>query len=252
MIRETFTYGDSPIHRLDPRLKIVFATVFSFTVAVSEGFDTLTAALTASSLLVALGRFKSSQVAKRLFVVNGLILFLWLIIPWTFKGEPLFRIGPLTVTQEGVLLAARISIKSNAIVLAFIALVASTSITKLGHALDCLRLPAKIVHLLLMTYRYIFVILDEYERLVRSARIRGFEPRTNMHTYKTYAYLIGMLFVRAAARAERVQQAMLCRGFKGKYYCLSRFSFSRLDWIALALMGAVVTSLIVIEWAQIT
>ena len=54
----------------------------------------------------------------------------------------------------------------------------------------------------------------EYERLVRSAKIRGVEPRSNMHTYKTYAYLLGMLFVRAAARAERVQQAVEL-GFDG-------------------------------------
>jgi cobalt/nickel transport system permease protein len=53
-----------------------------------------------------------------------------------------------------------------------------------------------------------------------------------------------MLLVRASARADRVYQAMLCRGFKGRFYCIHQFSFSRLDriWsvilvIYLALLG---------------
>ncbi|MCP3952682.1 MAG: cobalt ECF transporter T component CbiQ, partial [Desulfobacterales bacterium] len=46
---------------------------------------------------------------------------------------------------------------------------------------------------------------------------------TNLHTYRTYAYLAGMLFVRASMRAQRVYQAMLCRGFHGRYISLQAF-----------------------------
>jgi len=104
------------------------------------------------------------------------------------------------------------------------------------------------VHLLLLTYRYVFVIEQEYQRLVRATKIRGFRSRSNMHTYRTYAYLIGMLFVRASERAERVHQAMLCRGFKGKFYCLREFSFSRLDFVWSALMAIAVIGLGIVEW----
>ena len=97
----------------------------------------------------------------------------------------------------------------------------------LGYALNRLRVPDKIVHLLLMTYRYVFVLEQEYQRLMRAVKIRGFQPATNLHTYRTYAYVVGMLFVRAAERAERVQQAMLCRGFKRKFYCLQEFKADR-------------------------
>ena len=44
-----------------------------------------------------------------------------------------------------------------------------------------------------------------------------------MHTYRTYAYLLGMLFVRASERSARVHQAMKCRGFDGRFHSLDRF-----------------------------
>jgi cobalt/nickel transport system permease protein len=187
-----------------------------------------------------------------LAVVNGLILFFWLVLPLTFPGKPLFTLGPLAVTREGVILSAQITLKSNAILLAFISLIASMSIATLGNAMNRLNIPGKIVQLFLLTYRYIFVIDQEYQRLSRSAKIRGFRPGTNTHTYKTYAYLIGMLFVRASARAQRVHQAMLCRGFKGKFYCLHEFSMSLFDWTWSVIMAVVIFGLGILEWTKIT
>jgi len=248
MILEPFATGHSRVHSLDPRLKVLFATVYSFVVALSDRFPSLFAALALSFLLIGLARLNIREVAGRVLIVNGLILLFWLVLPLTFEGVALFYLGPFAVTREGLLVSARITLKSNAILLAFIALIASTSITTLGHALNRLRFPEKIIHLLLLTYRYVFVIEQEYQRLVRAAKIRGFRPKSNMHTYRTYAYLIGMLFVRASERAERVRQAMLCRGFKGKFYCLREFSFSRQDFIWSVFMGIAVIGLGVVEW----
>jgi cobalt/nickel transport system permease protein len=248
MLEEPFATGHSQIHRLDPRLKVLFATVYSFIVALSDRFPSLFAALALSFLMIGLARLNIREVAKRVLIVNGLILFFWLVLPLTFEGVVLFYLGPFAVTREGLLISARITLKSNAILLAFVALIASTSIATLGHALNRLRIPEKIVHLLLLTYRYVFVIEQEYQRLVRATKIRGFRPKSNMHTYRTYAYLIGMLFVRASERAARVHQAMLCRGFKGKFYCLREFSFSRLDFVWSAFMAIAVIGLGIVEW----
>ena len=109
-------------------------------------------------------------------------------------------------------------------------------------------MPDKLVHLLLLTYRYVFVLDQEYGRLHRAIRTRGFVPRTGLHTYRTYAYLIGMLFVRAAARAERVHQAMICRGFRGKFHSLQLFSFTASDVVWGACLGAIILGLEVLEW----
>jgi len=151
-------------------------------------------------------------------------------------GSPFSIWGPFGVSREGVLVSARITLKSNAILLAFITLIASNTVATLGSALGRLRVPEKIIYLLLLNYRYIFVMEEEYRRLLRSASIRGFRPSSNLHTYKTYAYLIGMLFVMASDRAERVYKAMLCRGFAGRFYSLHEFSFSRLDLIWLVVV----------------
>lgn len=248
MIDEPFSSGCSLFHRLDPRIKIVFATIYSFMVAVMTQFDAMAASLVFSLALIAMARLNGQQVARRLTIVNVLNIFFWIVLPLTFEGNPLFQIGTLEITRSGVLLAAQITLKSNAILLAFITMVATSSIAILGHAMNQLRIPDKMVHLLLMTYRYVFVIEQEYQRLLKAVKIRNFRPKTNMHTYRTYAYLVGMLFVRASARAERVHHAMLCRGFKGKFYCLHDFSVSRLDLIWSTSMGVVIIGLGLLEW----
>jgi cobalt/nickel transport system permease protein len=98
-----------------------------------------------------------------------------------------------------------------------------------------------------MSYRYLFVIEQEYQRLLRAVKIRGFVPRTSMHTYRTYAHIIGMLFVRAAARADRVYHAMLCRGFKGQFFCLQDFRVDRQGWLFSTAMSVIIIGLIFLE-----
>lgn len=247
MISELFATGTSFIHRLDPRVKIIIATSYCIVIALADKFSVLFAALAISAALVLISSIKLRSVAKRMLVVNSLVVLLWAILPLTFGGAVLIQIGPVSIYQQGLYLAAQITLKSNAILLAFISLVATMSFSTLGYALDRLRIPKKIVNLLLMTYRYLFVIEQEYQRLLRAVKIRGFVPKTSMHTYRTYAYLIGMLFVRAAARADRVYHAMLCRGFKGRFYCLQEFRVDRQGWLFSTAMSILIIGLIVLE-----
>ena len=251
MISESFAVGNSVIHRLDPRLRVVFATVFSFLVAFSKQFPTLVAALIVAMVLVYLSALDLSEVARRLTVINVFNLIVWAVLPFTYEGEHVFHIWRLYGSREGIVLSAQITFKSNAILMTFIAVVATMSLATLGHALNRLRVPNKIVYLLLMAYRYVFVIEQEYTRLSRAARVRGFTPKTDLHTYKTYAYMLGMLLVRAMARADRVYQAMLCRGFKGKFYCIHRFHFTRRDLIWAGVMLTGIVMLGILEWNTI-
>jgi cobalt/nickel transport system permease protein len=248
MISEPFATGESQIHVLDPRLRIVIALLYSVCIAVASQFSVLIVAMLLAIVLILLARLTLSTVLYRIAVVNVFIAFLWLLLPITFDGRTLYAIGPIAISYEGVRLAAQITLKSNSIVLVLMALMATMPIATLGHALEHLRVPSKIVHLLLMTYRYIFVIELEYTKLRSALKIRGFQPKTTLHTYKTYAYLIGMLFVRAAARAERVHRAMMCRGFKGKFYCLQRFPTSRYNTVFAISMAIVIGGLAGLEW----
>jgi cobalt/nickel transport system permease protein len=247
MITEPFAEGSSPIHAIDPRLKILAATLFSLIVALCQEFTPLVSSLVVAILLIILARLEPRGVAKRLLVVCGFILLIWIALPLTFDEGTHFSIGPLRLSHQGLLLAGRITLKSSAILLAFMALVATMPVATLGQALWRLRVPVKLVHLFLMTYRYIFVIEAEYLRLHRAAKVRGFSPGSNLHTYRTYAYLIGMLFIRASIRADRVFKAMLCRGFQGRFYSLYQWDPSPNNWIFAVAMASIGALLITLE-----
>ena len=251
IIEEQFATGDSFVHNLDPRVKIIVAMVFSVVVAVSCKFSALLFALAVSVFLIVSTKLPMRKVFYRLVAVNGLILFLWFFLPFTYKGDAWFKIGPLMGTKEGVLFAGRITLKCNAILITMMALLATTPVFTLGHAMSRLCLPDKIIHLFLFTYRYIHVIFQEYHRLINAMKMRGFRPRTNIHTYKSYANLVGMLLVKSYDRAERIHKAMLCRGFNGRYYALTRFSIKAEDIIYLSLMVPAIFGLLVLQWIAI-
>ncbi len=180
--------------------------------------------------------------------VNAMVIFLWFFLPFTTPGSEVWSVGFLTMTKEGVLMASTLSIKANAMMLMFIAFVVSTPVNTAGHAMGRLGVPDKLVHLFFFTYRYIHVIYDEYMRLKKAMLIRGFVPTTSVHTYRSYAYLVGMLLVKSSDRAKRVHNAMLCRGFNGKFYSLTEFSISRADIIVFSFMILLIILMGVVEW----
>ncbi len=247
MISEELAQGDSIIHRLDPCVRVVCAFGVSFALALSEQFGVLGLYLVFALTLVFLASLGAGPVLKRLKPVLLFVVMIWVILPFTHEGEPLLRLGPLTMTRPGVELCLRITIKSVSILMVFIALLATMTVATLGQALHRLRIPDKLVFLLLMTYRYIAVIQEEYQRLLRAARFRGFVPGTNLHSYRTYAYLAGMLFVRASLRAQRVHNAMLCRGFNGTFRSLDSPLSNRLNPVFMTGVSALTLLLVVTE-----
>jgi cobalt/nickel transport system permease protein len=117
----------------------------------------------------------------------------------------------------------------------------------LGHGLLALRVPERLVQLLMFTIRYIETLREEYNRLRAAMKMRGFRPGTNWHTYRSFGYLVGMMLVRALERSERVLGAMKCRGFTGRFVLLQDFRTTRQDWLFVAAMVAGVLVLIGIE-----
>ena len=152
---DNFARGDSLLHRLDPRVKIVVAVLFSVVVAVADRQACLATAVCLSLVLLFMARLPLREVFLRLLVVNAFIFFLCLFLPFTTGGETLFSIGPLNATREGIIYALLITVKSNTIVVALIALLATTPIITLGHALSHLYVPDKLIHLLFFTVRYL-------------------------------------------------------------------------------------------------
>ena len=226
---EAFCQGNSLLHRADPRGKIVVAGAFSVVVAVMQLFPPLYVAAAGALCFALLARLPLPRVLSRLLVVNGFVLFLWVFLPWSGPGPVLFSIGPLSAHTEGIRLAALITLKANTLVLTLLALVATSTMLDLGRAMERLGVPGKLVHLLLFTYRYIDVIEQEYHRLTAAMRARAFVPAGNLYTFKSYAWLVGMLLVRSYDRSQRVHQAMLCRGFSRRFHTLHRHVWSARD-----------------------
>jgi cobalt/nickel transport system permease protein len=239
--------GASAIAALDPRTRIVAAVIWAFVVVSLESLAVLAAAVVCALATAGLAALPARATAKKVLAMDGFVVALLVLLPFTTPGAPIGTVGPFTASAEGLHLAAAIALKANAVLLMLLALVGTLEPPALGHALRRLRVPAALVQLLLFTVRYIAVLAEEAARLRTAMRARAFTPGTNRHTLTTYGYLVGMLLVRAAERAERVLEAMKCRGFEGRWPVLDQQRPGRADARAAAAGIAVVVSLILAE-----
>lgn len=244
---ESFSSGSSLLHRLDARVKLLSSFGLIVIIALCQTFPTALAALAFAAGLVSFAQLPTALVVRRLFLVNGFVLFLWITLPVSYPGGVLFTLGPIDFTREGVIIAALISVKTNATVLILISLVATSSLPTLGHALTKMKVPPKLCLLLLFSYRYIHVIHQEYLRLVRAARLRCFRAGTNMHSYRTTGYLFGMTLIKSHHRAQRVRQAMILRGFQGQFRSIYVSTMGKSEITFAALVFATVAVLISLE-----
>lgn len=231
MFDEPFAHRVSPVHGLDPRARLIMAAVFAVAVATLRAPCPALAGLTVAVIALLASNPPWMIALRRLAVVNLFIVFLWLTVPLTMPGEPILTLGPVGLSRPGIELAWLVTLKSNAIVIAFLALVASMDSPTIGHALGRLGLPSKLVFLFLFTYRYLHVIADEWQRLRTAARLRGFVPCTGIHTYRTVGHLLAMVLVNSFDRSGRVYQAMLLRGFAGRFVSVRRFRSKPRDMV---------------------
>ena len=230
--------GDGLIRALDPRGRIAAAALFAVVVVALDDLPALAAAVGLAAVPMGLARLPPGPTLRKMLGMDGFIVFMLLMLPFTVPGTPLFSLGPLTASQEGLRQAVVIALKANAIILALLALVGTMEATVLGHALHRLKLPESLVYLMMFTVRYIEVMQQEYARLRTAMRARCFTLGTNRHTYRSIGYLLGMLLVRSLERSERILEAMKCRGFHGHFHLLDDFRFTRRDvWFAAACLA---------------
>jgi cobalt/nickel transport system permease protein len=244
---EEFALGNSSIHNLDPRVKIVAALAFSLIVALNNSIAMTAVSFCFPLALIVCARISVKKLLMRLVAVNVFIGLLWLCLPLTVPGEALYSLGSLSISKEGIVAAFSLTLKSNAIILAIIALLGTSRVFALVHALSHLGVPDKLIHLFFFCFRYIQVIHEEYHRLANAAKMRSFKPGTNVHTYKTYAYFFGALLVRSLDRSHRIMAAMKCRGFKGNFYILDDYQMKSLDYLVAGSSLVFIVALMVVR-----
>jgi cobalt/nickel transport system permease protein len=216
--------GDTAWHRLDPRWKLAAVALCGGAVA---GLRTAPAAGTA--LLAALALLGSARLPWRwsLARLGGVAGFLGAVLV----------LLPLTV-PDGWALAGVIAGRALAVVALTLFLLATTPLPDLLQAAHALRVPGVVVQLLLLTYRYVLLLADELGRVRIALRLRGYRNRASAHAYRTIGRVAGTLLVRSFERAERVAQAMRCRGFDGRFRSLHAFRARPADpALAAALVG---------------
>lgn len=241
------TAGHSPLQSLDARTRLLGVVIFSVVVAFLRTPSALGLALGLSMVFVLLAQPQAPILMRRLFAFNLFLAFLWLFIPWGIPGEEVFGIGSLAVTREGVSYMVAMTLRANALMLALVAFMATTTITAMTHAMSALKVPDKITYLFFLTYRYIGEISSEYTRLVNAMKVRCFRPSTGIHTYRSYAYLVGMLLVNSFERSQRIRAAMLCRGFNGRFPRIEEESISGLDVLCLGVLCLVLAGIVYAE-----
>ena len=237
----------SLLQGVDPRVRLACAGLFAVCLAPLQTLTACALGLALGCVLLAAARPPLLPLAQRLGAVNIFILFLWCVTPLTMPGPVLAQWGFFSVTAPGVRLALLVTVKSNAIVCAFLALAASMDAPTAGHALERLGCPPKLVFLFLFTARYIHVLAQEWHTLLVAARLRGFRPRSDLRTYRTLASLLGLLLVRSYDRALRVREAMVLRGFTGHFRSIAAFRARPVDALFALGVLAALTAILYME-----
>ncbi|GJM03215.1 MAG: cobalt ECF transporter T component CbiQ [Rhodomicrobium sp.] len=240
--------------QLDPRYSIILTLLFAIITVTQSRLDVLLALLIFAFIACLLFRVRFGKLLNRLFKLELFLLLAVCALPFTMGAGDgaetlrLFISGTdfsVSASLEGVWLALRIILKSTAIVVLFQALMWRMSAPEFAHALAHLYVPTTFTQILLMMIRYMDVLRDEFERSRRAMAARGFRPGFNRHTFNSYGQLVGMMFLRAAERGERVTKAMACRGFQGQYPLLHHFHGRWFDvWFAILFVSALLMILL--------
>lgn len=202
---------------VDPRVRLVLALAFALAMPLVQTPAALAAAVLVAVCIAAVFRLDVRSALKRLAAAEMFLLALLASLPFAVPGTPVFEVFGLEASAEGFARAGVLAVRISAALLVVAALVGGLGGQRLAAAMTGIGLPARLSTLLLMTLRYTATLADEYRRLRTAMRVRGFRAGTNRHSWRSLGYLVGMLIVRSLDRGQRVQEAMLCRGYAGRF-----------------------------------
>ncbi|QIK37640.1 cobalt ECF transporter T component CbiQ [Caldichromatium japonicum] len=218
--------------RRDPRLRLIAALVFALA---TMGLRSLWGA--ALALVLALGLALGAgvhmqELMRRLLVAEGLVAVLILTLPFSTYGPCALTFDGLCLSQMGLRVALLLFLKIHAALIALAALVGTLEPAALAQALGGLAVPQRLGLLLFLSIRQIHLTQTELMRLKQAMRARAFVPRADLHTWRTYGWLIGMLLLRSHRRAQRLLAAMRCRGFRERFHRLATLRWTGQDTLA--------------------
>jgi cobalt/nickel transport system permease protein len=239
---DSYRPGDSPLHRLDPRVKLVLTILLALAVAlVPDGrwavFGVVALLLWGATALSSVGW---ALVQQRSLVALPFALAA-LTVLFSTPGRELATFdlpgGPWTITAAGVARFLSIVVRSYLSVQAAVLLAATTPFPDLLWGMRALHVPEVLVTIAGFLYRYLFVLVDEAQRMLRarsarSATRQGGGGGSLAWRARVTGSMAGSLFIRSYERSERIYAAMLARGYDGEPRTLSPPSLRPSDLLA--------------------
>ena len=238
---------DAPLSRIDPRWKLAALVPAGAVAGALLTPGAALAALAGAAVMVGLARLPPRWYAVRVGSLLLLLALFLVLLPFIDHGaEERWELGPLSLSPRGLTLALVLLAKAIAL-LSLLLAVATTAPTDVYlKALHALCVPGAIVQITALTVRYLAVVLEEFATLRVALRVRGYRQRLSLVSLRTVGHVAGMLVIRSSERAERVAQALRCRGFEGRFQSLTTFRTRGVD--VLFWLGVVATAGALLTW----
>ncbi len=217
---------DSIIHRLDPRVKLIGTFLYIISIFV---FDNAVIGFLAVALFL-LTVIKLSRVPFR-FIFRGMKAIVVLLLFTAFfnlfftPGEPIFRLGFIKITEEGLSLAIKMAIRLTFLILGSSLMTFTTTpnqltdgLEKVMRPLNHIKVPVhEIAMMMSIALRFIPILLEETDKIMKAQMARGadFESGGIMKRAKSLIPLLVPLFVSAFRRANDLAMAMEARCYRG-------------------------------------
>lgn len=219
----------SPIHDLNPLVKLIITFVYIFIVV---SFNKYNLAGLLMMVLFLLAGFILSELSfvdalNKIKIFIPIFILLGIFNPF-FDRIPVSQLGNITITG-GMISCVTLIIKGLFSILASYVLIATTGIEKICFAFRQLHLPKILVTQILLTYRYITVLLTEANHIYQAYSLRA--PKQKGIHYKVWGSLMGQLLLRSIDRANEVYESMLIRGYKGEFYFPGKNKFKVSDMV---------------------
>ena len=218
--------GDTVIHRLDPRIKILVALIFLvavFVVRTMWGFLALTVLF---AVIIALAKLGPVTILRSIRPLLFIIIFTFILNILFYSGQTVYwQWGFLTISKEGIEKAVFIAIRLVLLIVATSLLTLTTSPMQLTDGLESLLSPLKKIKfpvhemsmMMSIAMRFIPTLLEETDRIMKAQTARGaeFDSGNLLKKAKNMIPLLVPLFVGAFKRADELALAMESRCYHG-------------------------------------
>lgn len=240
-----YVRGQSLIHQLDPRTKIILCFLYIILVFVANHWLSYLILIAFTFLTIKLTGMELSIFLRGVRPMIWLILFTVIFqMLFTRGGTVFFQLGPISITSAGMINGIYIFIRLVLIILMSTVLTLTTSPIELTDGIEHLLRPLsrfgfpshEIALMMSIALRYVPTLMDEATRIMNAQQSRGveFDQGSLVDRAKSYVPILVPLFVSAFNRAEEMANAMEARGYQGgegrsKY---RQLSFDRIDYQA--------------------